>query len=849
MPKLKKSNLIQNLAKYQVWIEDTDPNSRYFRLSQVPEILTGGKNAFLIAGSPELIATTEVKIEIIDSNGNTVFVQPIKNYAEGLSRVVSIEVYDDTPAGPATLTILGQLRRDAKGNEPPVEFANAYNVRWQKQITIVPSQPNTTPIRLYQRPELDVYELLVPHRNVVSGPTLTLTTGSVSLAAVTPPKATPNNKPSVVVYANGFTFNRNMLGGIFATMVEGVPISASIAQIYNETTLKLSGTFSEYIPVGFQTADYSIEYTGEPTYTLTDLSRSFAEIYLTKLTTFSGDIVRAKISMRSLDQPGDYQQIADIRLEANELTVTQSNMGQQDVKMGYFNDQSTIDSFWSAGVIENNIYLTGSVLELAFDSQYLLDSAHITNLPSTSYPATPVAFIGLVPELEFVGGLEYTFSSSLFVRQPDITKDAVMDVYLVGTAFPSTSTSPLGTKIASFGVPVRNGGKRFEDVAVNFTAEFDGTAHLRFVISSGEWYISNVSVVSARETGFNPDEVRVLAPIFGRRYEQLQFKAELYDVNNNLVPVIIESHPRLFDGGNYVFRGTDHRLEGDISILPSGSDPATAIKLKATGFMKGVEFVSGSAIVLGHGAFYNQNTPFLVGSSVDGKPYFSVSDKMRGYVDEATGRFVLDIEGDILVGSGSSKFDIRSLLPRNNSTPVFDRMISTIAEADYIWGYKAVTAGTWDKQFARMGRYTRGSGGFELQAPVTHSAVSSSYNPYITGSYNILLSGTIDVPADKMFYNDTIFGDFNVNLISSNIEGGVYMLNYQLSVASNWQEFPTTASVAQVLVKGSNVFVTQEGSYSPDPLIKYPIPVAQNRNGSTTLYYLVRLVITTEPSV
>lgn len=162
MAKLKKTIQKQNLDLYQTWIVDNDPSSRYFRLNQLPDVLTAGKNAFLINGSPELEPTTEVKIEILDSAGNPLFIQPIRNYAEGLARVISVEVYEDTPAGPATLTILGHLRYDATGTLPPDEFAKAYNVKWSKQILIAPSKPNVSPIRLYEIPTLSVSEVLVP---------------------------------------------------------------------------------------------------------------------------------------------------------------------------------------------------------------------------------------------------------------------------------------------------------------------------------------------------------------------------------------------------------------------------------------------------------------------------------------------------------------------------------------------------------------------------------------------------------------------------------------------------------------------------------------------------------------
>ena len=68
----------QNLTNFEVFETDTLPNSQYFRITELNETLTGGKNAFLIEGSEHLKETTEVKIEILDVNGNPIYFEPGK---------------------------------------------------------------------------------------------------------------------------------------------------------------------------------------------------------------------------------------------------------------------------------------------------------------------------------------------------------------------------------------------------------------------------------------------------------------------------------------------------------------------------------------------------------------------------------------------------------------------------------------------------------------------------------------------------------------------------------------------------------------------------------------------------
>mgnify|MGYP003349472943 CR=1 FL=1 len=66
MSKIQKKAPLQRLSNYQTFLVDTDPNSKYFKLSEIPDHLTSGKNAFLIEGTPYLKPTTDVKIEILD---------------------------------------------------------------------------------------------------------------------------------------------------------------------------------------------------------------------------------------------------------------------------------------------------------------------------------------------------------------------------------------------------------------------------------------------------------------------------------------------------------------------------------------------------------------------------------------------------------------------------------------------------------------------------------------------------------------------------------------------------------------------------------------------------------------
>ena len=84
-----------------------------------------------------------------------------KTFREGNSIVMSIHVYDDTPIGVGSLTILLELESyfDESGNkiDVPDEFRGRPNIRWTQSFKINPKLPNKTPVRFFKRPKIYCY--------------------------------------------------------------------------------------------------------------------------------------------------------------------------------------------------------------------------------------------------------------------------------------------------------------------------------------------------------------------------------------------------------------------------------------------------------------------------------------------------------------------------------------------------------------------------------------------------------------------------------------------------------------------------------------------------------------------
>lgn len=861
MPKLKKRVQSQNLSRIRTWITDDNPFSEYFRLAQIPDILPGGKSGFLINGSPNLVRTTEVLIELTDIDGNVVFTQPVKNYQEGLARVVSIEVYEDTPPGPGLLTILGELAFDKNNTRVPDEWIGTYNVKWQKIINIEPTRPNTNPIRLYNRPVLSVSEQLIPFRQTVTGSIIAVSSGSVTAQYIAPNVQFAGddiNNLQRQVIAEGTlvtstdpVFVRQTANGTFFAVVDGRPFTSSIEKLQSNTAAKLTKflTGSDGAAINrWTTSNYTMSYQTAPSFITSSLNRSFANIKLSNLTTFTGDIQRAKFYVRGIDEGQKYELLEDVVLEAVELTVSQSSTGEQ-VQLGEIVDQPFIDENWSVGVINNsNAYGSGDVTA-SYNSTTLIDSVTITGGGTgslySSGSSVPSLWTGINKDLEFDADAEYTFQADIVCVKTNPNFDARMDVRLFGPNFAGGQGNQLGYLISSLTAPSGQNRRTFQNFTVNFTAPVADIAKLRFAVYGGQWFISKAKIVSARESGFNPDQISVFSPVINRRFERLQFKAELYDANSNLVPLLIETDPIYFDGGNLVFRGNDTRIDGILTVAPSGSGPT--LTTKGIFDLNG-NFVEGQAIAIGPSIprVKNRNTAFFAGTSSNG-PEISVGDKLYGYYDQAQNEFILQIEGTVLVGSGSNFLDIRSLIPRNSSDKYFDRVRGGQGDFQELRGRRAVSSGDWNNQIARMGRYTQGPSGYIPAVPVSASNVSASVDPLSAPTFTLETSASITIPSNRMFYNDLIYGNATIDLQEDTLTDGFYNLKFILTVKTSWISFASASlSAGQILVQEDTIGVASAADYSPDPILNYPIPVPDNRVGNT-LYVITRLDLTFEP--
>ena len=441
---IKKTLFADNLDKIPTSYTDVEPSSKYFKITELPETFTGGKNAFLIQGSEYLVPDSLIKIELKDANGDIIYHEPgegivsasvggepiVTEYYEGVSKLVSVYIYPDTAYGPCTLTILGELATyDNNGINTPVSAGDEgyYNVKWQKQINVNPSLANTTKIRFYKRPTVSISEILSP------------------------------------IYK-----------------IEGDEKVASA------------------------------------------VTQSFADIKLSNLETFAGDVKRIKVFRTSTGDISDPDLIQDVLVESKELLTSYNLTGSVVGNTGIFTSE-VLKTQWN----------TGS-LTAVLDSSRVEAGVRLTGNGNFRYTQS----LDLKSTNAYELNLDAFYSAST---------DSNLEIYLIS----GSTSSSIGTLIGT--QPTKN----LLDTTIPFKIDRDyPTASLYFSQSQGQWHVGNVSLKLSEDTAFSPDEisfVTTMPTVLGN--ETFNFKFEFYDVNNNFVPVAV-TQSALFNGGNTNIGGT-----------------------------------------------------------------------------------------------------------------------------------------------------------------------------------------------------------------------------------------------------------------------------------------------------
>jgi hypothetical protein len=533
---IKSYSPLQNLSNYGTFITDANPNSDYFRITEFNETFTGGKNGFLIEGSEYLKETTEIKIEILDVEGNPIYYEPgngVPEYYEGIAKLVSVHVYEDTPIGIGKITILGELKtyEDASGviRDIPAEWSGAYNVKWEKTFQINKNLTNESRVRFYKRPLISIDEIVKPIFNVTT-PFVTQS-GSVEGISEIPIAGTNLSR-----WTAGTLYKLKRISGpgwtssIDENVIDlpQINYTANIIEVLNTDEVLVDRPYTiNNVVTNFTQSSYtsSFEYLDGQTFEESALTGSFAKIQISNLKTFVGDVARVKVFRKSRNDVGDYVLVQESKLESTELLRDLTASGQTDISFGNFT-QTNLDTYWtgSANLLPtinvDKLYASVKPSNGQIGVQTLFTSQSVSVAKDVEYTLT---FKTL-----YSGSVDNSKSLRAYLSSSDYTQEFIT---LSGSAIYQTKQDITQNIIA---VPTSN----------------LANAKLVFEFNGSGWHVSNVSLKNAQETSFSPDEFTIVQDVVKNvATETFDFRFEFYDINNNYIPVDVFA-TKTFTGGN-----------------------------------------------------------------------------------------------------------------------------------------------------------------------------------------------------------------------------------------------------------------------------------------------------------
>ena len=236
MPLEFKKRFKENLKLIPVYIEDNSSTSdEYFGIKEFPSFFGRGKNAIRIKPSRfTLKANSQIYIEILDINGESIYYE-IPDYEPGdLSRYISAWVYgerDDsynTPNGVGEIILCGIAERTAIGGDIPEEFKNVLNVRWRRRFSISRDVRTESPIVFFNQnaaPTITVSESLSFYKEIPAETSLQLVTQSINQTIVYSSDFSGQN---VFLETPLYQLNQNSVGGQIKINLQNVSLTPQL---------------------------------------------------------------------------------------------------------------------------------------------------------------------------------------------------------------------------------------------------------------------------------------------------------------------------------------------------------------------------------------------------------------------------------------------------------------------------------------------------------------------------------------------------------------------------------------------------------------------------------------------
>lgn len=599
----RKRPVYKGLQFKPVWFEDTSLTSpEYLQITEFPTRLTAGKNLFKLKGHPtNLQINGLVNLEILDYNGDPIYHEVVNYLDDDKSRVVAIYIYEDTPAGDCTITVL------TEAVNVPAEWKDRYNIRWTRSVPINPNISNSSEIIFENEPTLIINEQIGPHLNRVYSSGIqfpTYNTGTVRYFLY-------NKTPAIEII--GGKFSGDMVNGtititspVNATPTPNFPpattqYSSTIKKVLSDSLILLDTDYTVYSNKSlsthtfnsFDSSTFNLTYEQTPSYIATQNSESYALIEITGLEPATGDVSRIKMYMNNKGTVGTWEPINDIELGETEIFVNNTSSLYPDQSIGLFTSQSIIDTYWYGFTYLGKT--VGTAPTLTWNTSSLNNAMYIQNNTDIS-AKNAVTVIKSTIGGTFIedSGYKIVFDA-LGIRT---TGDPKIAIYLSGSAFSYDSTDYfnqefpeiMGKRIGELTVKTNN--QRFDDIKFNFKAANTGTATLILVVESGDWKISDIRTTSDNDIGYTPNYTRIktLVPTAHKINNQLSFKAEYYNINGERSKQISYYYNKDWEGGNRYIDGNYSMLTGSLYVADSLNSGVAISGYPDSGFVRSLGY-------------------------------------------------------------------------------------------------------------------------------------------------------------------------------------------------------------------------------------------------------------------
>jgi len=318
----------------------------------------------------------------------------------------------------------------------------------------------------------------------------------------------------------------------------------------------------------------------------TVFKRSYANMTVGNLRTFSGDTYKAKIYMKEDGSSGEFEKIYETLVESpNELVDQNSTTGFKNI--GIFPTQSIVTDFW---ISSSNTFTATQDDDTLIDGILLSGS---TEPNGNSFTFETSQSYDLQKNEVYIVDFDVAFKPQNKVQSDGTTKkDAKLEVFLTGPLVSEAGQEfPLGE--VDLGEYDFNKVNTFTKVKQKQISDFlthnetnTPSGSLGFRLHSGEFVLSDVRLRPFSELNFSPGffKANVPMPKPTKRGKAYDFVVELFDANNNLAEAVAIADDVVFTGAPQVIGdGSDGVLTG--SVFLSNTQDA------------GIELHGGSAFI------------------------------------------------------------------------------------------------------------------------------------------------------------------------------------------------------------------------------------------------------------